>query len=89
MNTVQKNNTITRKHIQEFLKLNADKLGFSDENLKKIVKVINKRTTTPEKVRLFYSECIKKINNFQGDRKGKHLTLEERTTIEILYTARI
>lgn len=35
MNTVQKNNTITRKQVQELLEENQEKLGLNGKNLKK------------------------------------------------------
>lgn len=35
MNIVQKNNTITRKQVQELLEENQEKLGLSGKNLKK------------------------------------------------------
>ena len=34
MNTVQKNNSITKKQVQELLENNQEKLGLSDKNLK-------------------------------------------------------
>lgn len=34
MNTVQKNNTITKKQVQEILEKNQGKLRISDKNLK-------------------------------------------------------
>ena len=39
MNTVQKNNNITRKQVQELLENNQKKLRLSDKNLKKLIKV--------------------------------------------------
>ena len=38
MNTVQKNNNITKKQVQELLENNQKKLGLSDKNLKKLIK---------------------------------------------------
>ena len=38
MKTVQKNNTITKKQVQELLENNQEKLRISDKNLKKLVK---------------------------------------------------
>ncbi len=35
MNTVQKNNSITKKQVQELLENNQEKLGIEDKNLKK------------------------------------------------------
>jgi len=69
MNTVRKNNNIRRKDIQGFLISNAYTLGFSEEDVQKIMKVINKKKTSPEKVKLFYVECIKKLNREQTKRK--------------------
>ena len=34
MNTVQKNNNITKKQVQELLENNQKKLGLNDKNLK-------------------------------------------------------
>ena len=38
MNTVQKNNNITKKQVQELLENNQKKLGLSDKNLRKLIK---------------------------------------------------
>ena len=38
MNTVQKNNNITKKQVQELLENNQKKLGLNDKNLKKLIK---------------------------------------------------
>ena len=40
MNTVQKNNNITKKQVQELLENNQEKLGLSDKNLKKLIKAM-------------------------------------------------
>ena len=37
MNTVQKNNNITKKQVQELLENNQKKLGLSDKNLRKLI----------------------------------------------------
>lgn len=42
MNTVQKNNNITKKQVQELLENNQKKLGLNDKNLKKIDKINEK-----------------------------------------------
>ena len=52
MNTVQKNNTITKNEFQVFLEKNQKKLGFSDENLKNIIKGLRKKKITKERVSL-------------------------------------
>ena len=44
MNTVQKNNTITKKQVQEILEKNQGKLRISDKNLKKLVKSMRSNT---------------------------------------------
>lgn len=40
MNTVQKNNSITMKQVQELLEDNQEKLGLTDKNLKKLTKIV-------------------------------------------------
>ena len=42
MNTVQKNNNITKKQVQELLEKNQEKLGLNDKNLRKINKIHEK-----------------------------------------------
>ena len=44
MNTVQKNNTITKKQVQELLENNQEKLQLSDKNLRKLVKSMRSHT---------------------------------------------
>lgn len=85
MNTVQKNNTITKNEFQVFLEKNQKKLGFSDENLKNIIKGLRKKKITKEKLLQFYLLCVKKIENNIVNQKNKHLTLEEREIIEVMY----
>ena len=88
MNTVQTNCNITKSKLQEFVKENAEKLGFSDKCVEKIIKYIKLKKCTREKVKIFFAECVKKVNNLKSI-KGKHLTEEERITIEVLFTAGI
>lgn len=38
MNTVQKNNNITKKEVQELLERNQKKFELSDKNLEKLIK---------------------------------------------------
>ena len=40
MNTVQKNNNITKKQVQELLENNQKKLGLNDKNLRKLIKTM-------------------------------------------------
>lgn len=89
MNTVQKNNNITRKQVQELLEENQEKLGLSDKNLKKMIKSMRSHTISRQMRKVFYQECLKKIERNEEELKGKfkHLTLEDRISIEILHTA--
>lgn len=63
-------------------------LGLSQKDLEKIVKTLNKKRITREKIKIFYAQCVKKISLKVIKFKGKHLSKEERVTIEILFTAR-
>ena len=85
MNTVQKNNTITKKQVQEILEKNQGKLRISDKNLKKLVKSMRSNTISRQMRKVFYQECLKKIEREEEPRGGKfkHLTLEDRISIEI------
>ena len=89
MNTVQKNNTITKKQVQEILEKNQGKLRISDKNLKKLVKSMRSNTISRQMRKVFYQECLKKIERNEEEQKGKfkHLTPEDRISIEILHTA--
>lgn len=89
MNTVQKNNNITKKQVQELLENNQKKLGLSDKNLRKLIKSMRSHTISRQMRKVFYQECLKKIERNEEEPKGKfkHLTLEDRISIEILHTA--
>ena len=89
MNTVQKNNNITRKQVQELLENNKEKLRLSDKNLKKLTKSMRSNTISRQKRKIFYQECLKKIERNEEEKIGefKHLTREDRISIEILHTA--
>ena len=89
MNTVQKNNNITRKQVQELLEENQEKLGLSDKNLKKMIKSMRSHTISRQMRKVFYQECLKKIERNEEEQEGKfkHLTPEDRISIEILHTA--
>lgn len=89
MNTVQKNNNITKKQVQELLEINQKKLGLSDKNLRKLIKSMRSHTISRQMRKVFYQECLKKIERNEEEPKGKfkHLTLEDRISIEILHTA--
>ena len=89
MTTVQKNNTITKKQVQELLEKNQEKLGLSDKNLRKLIKSMRSHTISRQMRKIFYQECLKKIerNKTQIDGKFKHLSFEERISLEILHTA--
>lgn len=88
MNTVQKNNNITKKQVQELLENNQKKLGLSNKNLKKLMKSMRSHTISRQMRKVFYQECLKKIERTKEKiGKFKHLTLEDRISIEVLYTA--
>ena len=89
MNTVQKNNNITKKEVQELLENNQKKLGLRDKNLKKLIKSIRSNTISRQMRKVFYQECLKKIEREEKPIEGKfrHITKEERISIEILHTA--
>ena len=89
MNTVQKNNNITKKQVQELLEKNQEKLGLNDKNLKKLIKSMRSNTISRQMRKIFYQECLKKIERKQEPIEGqfKHLIFEERISIEILHTA--
>ena len=89
MNTVQKNNNITKRQVQELLEKKQEKLGLSDKNLKKLIKSVRSHTISRQMRKIFYQECLKKIERDEVCTEGefKHLTFEERISIEILHTA--
>lgn len=89
MNTVQKNNNITKKQVQELLENNQEKLGLSDKNLKKLIKSVRSHGISKQMRKVFYQECLKKIERNEEKPKGKfkHLTPEDRISIEVLHTA--
>lgn len=89
MNTVQKNNNITKKQVQELLENNQKKLGLSDKNLKKLIKSVRSHGISKQMRKVFYQECLKKIerNKKKEIGKFKHLTPEDRISIEVLHTA--
>lgn len=89
MNTVQKNNNITKKQVQELLENNQKKLGLSYKNLRKLIKSMRSHSISRQMRKVFYQECLKKIERKEEEPKGKfkHLTAEDRISIEILHTA--
>ncbi len=89
MNTVQKNNNITKKQVQELLENNQEKLRLSNKNLKKLKKSMRSNTISRQMRKIFYQECLKKIERDEEEIIGefKHLTREDRISIEILHTA--
>ena len=89
MNTVQKNNNITKKQVQELLENNQKKLELNDKNLKKLIKSMRSHTISRQMRKVFYQECLKKIERNEEEQEGKfkHLTPEDRISIEILHTA--
>ena len=89
MNTVQKNNNITKKQVQELLENNQEKLRLSNKNLKKLKKSMRSNTISRQMRKIFYQECLKKIERNEEEIIGefKHITREDRISIEILHTA--
>ena len=71
MNTVQKNNTITKKQVQELLENNQEKLKLSDKNLKKLLKSMRSHTISRQMRKVFYQECLKKIERKEEKPKLK------------------
>lgn len=89
MKTVQKNSTITMKKLQQYIEKNIEKLGLTEDDAKKIIKSLKSKYINREMRNIFYQACVKRVNSKPKEKKGKYtqLTLEERVTIEILYTA--
>lgn len=89
MKTVQKNNNITIKKLQEYIEKNIGKLGITEEDAKKIIKSMKSKYASREMRNIFYQECVKGVNSRKIEINGKYkqLSKKERTTIEILYTA--
>lgn len=89
MNTVHKNNNITKKEVQELLEKNQEKLGVNEKELKKLIKSLKSHRISRQMRKIFYQECLKKIERNEESVEGefKHLTFEERISIEILHTA--
>ncbi len=57
MNTVQKNNSITKKQVQELLEKNQKKLGLCNKSLKKLIKSMRSNTISRQMRKVFYQEC--------------------------------
>ena len=89
MSTVQKNNNITKREVQELLEKKQEKLGLNDKNLKKLIKSMKSHTISRQMRKIFYQECLKKIERAEASIEGefRHITFEERISIEILHTA--
>ncbi len=89
MNTVQKNNNITKSQMQELLENNQEKLGLSEKNLRKLIKSVRSHGISRQMRKVFYQECLKKIERNEEKQEGKfkHLIKEDRISIEILHTA--
>lgn len=89
MKTVQKNNTITMKKLQQYIEKNVEKLVLTEENAKRIIKSLKSKYVNREMRNIFYQECIKKANEQSKEKNGKYSQIKygERITIEILYSA--
>ena len=70
MNTVQKNNNITKKQVQELLENNQEKLGLRDKNLKKLIKSMRSNTISGQMRKIFYQECLKKIERNKEENRS-------------------
>lgn len=89
MNTVQRNNNITKSELQEFVKKMYKEIGLTEVAKEKILKYIKQRKCTREKIKIFYSQILKIVENKENFKKGKHLTYGERIVIEVLFNAGI
>lgn len=89
MKTVQKNNTITIKKLQHYVERNIEKLGFTEDGAKKIIKAMKSKYVDKEMRNIFFQECVKRVSNQKDTVTGKYnqLVKRERITLEILYTA--
>lgn len=89
MKTVQKNNNITIKKLQQYVDKNIEKLGITEEDARKIIKSMKSKYASREMRNIFYQECVKRVNSRKIETNGKYkqLSKKDRTTIEILYTA--
>ncbi|MFI3308003.1 MAG: helix-turn-helix domain-containing protein [Mycoplasmatota bacterium] len=89
MNTVNKNNNITKRKVQDLLEKEYKKIGISNENVNKILKSMKSRNISVAMRTIFYNECMKKV---QGEKEEKisrysRITSMERISIEVLYSA--
>lgn len=89
MKTVQKNNTITIKKLQQYIERNIEKLGITESGASKIIKSMKSKYVNREMRAIFYQECLKKVEREKKKTKGKYsrLSRNERVSIEILYSA--
>ena len=89
MKTVQKNNIITIKKLQQYIEKNIEKLGLTEDGAKKIIKAMKSKYVNREMRTIFYQECLKKANRVKKEMQGKYSRLDkgERVSIEILYSA--
>jgi len=87
MNTVQKNNIITKRKVQELLENKQKELNISNKNLKKLIKSMRSNQISRKMRDIFYGECIKRIENKVTIKEEKYprLTFADRITIEVLY----
>lgn len=89
MKTVQKNNTITIKKLQQYIEKNIEKLGLTEDSTKKIIKAMRSKYVNRQMRSIFYQECLKKVEKVKKEPQGKYnrLNKSERVSIEILYSA--
>lgn len=72
MKTVQKNNIITIKKLQQYIEKNNKKLGLTEERTKRMIKAMKSKYISREERNIFYQECLKKADRVKKEKKGKH-----------------
>ena len=72
------NKNFIKKQVQELLENNQKKLGLNDKNLRKLIKSMRSNSISRQMRKVFYQECLKKIERNEENQKGKfkHLVLE-------------
>jgi len=89
MKTVQKNNIITIKKLQQYVERNIEKLGLTEDSTNKIIKAMRSKYVNREMRTIFYQECLKRAERVKKEPQSKYnrLNKSERVSIEILYSA--
>lgn len=88
MSTVNKNNNITKKKVQELLEKYQEKRKISEVKFKKLIKSMRSNYISRPMRTIFYNFCINRMDE-KVIIKSKHvrMDLSDRTAIEILYSA--